>query len=154
MEKPMDPRNDPSYDTYDYGTEPIPGDTTWAKQKEDKTKAKCPSCSCQKQWKKGAEGPLFNDEIPSVPKGWLPYKREEACLPYHCSLMVPKEKGELTPSSFLQLSDTAFSWAALKGEWMPYRPTMMNARLILAEEPIHSAASTLTDPLARVEPKP
>jgi hypothetical protein len=28
------------------------------------------------------------------------------------------------------------------------------ARLILAEEPIHSAASTLTDPLARVEPKP
>jgi hypothetical protein len=32
-----------------YGTEPIPGDTTWAKQKEDKTKAKCPSCSCQKQ---------------------------------------------------------------------------------------------------------
>jgi hypothetical protein len=37
---------------------------------------------------------------------------------------------------------------------MPYRPTMMNARLILAEEPIHSAASTLTDPLARAEPKP
>jgi hypothetical protein len=36
MEKPMDPRNEPSYDTYDYGTEPIPGDTTWAKQKEDK----------------------------------------------------------------------------------------------------------------------
>jgi hypothetical protein len=68
--------------------------------------------------------------------------------------MVPKEKGELTPSSFLQLSDTAFSRATLKGEWMPYRPTMMNARLILAEEPIHSAASTLTDPLARAEPKP
>jgi hypothetical protein len=50
MEKPMDPRNEPSYDTYDYGTEPIPGDTTWAKQKEDNgTKSKCPSCSCQKQ---------------------------------------------------------------------------------------------------------
>jgi hypothetical protein len=49
MEKPIDPRNEPSYDTYAYGTEPIPGDTTWAKQKEDKTKAKCPSCSCQKQ---------------------------------------------------------------------------------------------------------
>ena len=49
MEKPMDPRNEPSYDTYDYGTEPIPGDTTWAKQKEDKAKAKCPSCSCQKE---------------------------------------------------------------------------------------------------------
>jgi hypothetical protein len=28
------------------------------------------------------------------------------------------------------------------------------ARLILAEEPIHSAASTLTDSLARAEPKP
>jgi hypothetical protein len=49
MEKPMDPRNEPSYDTYDYGTEPIPGDTTWAKQKEDKAKAKCPSCSCQQE---------------------------------------------------------------------------------------------------------
>jgi hypothetical protein len=35
MEEPMDPRNEPSYDTYDYGTEPIPGDTTWAKQKEE-----------------------------------------------------------------------------------------------------------------------
>jgi hypothetical protein len=49
MEKPIDPRNEPNYDTYAYGTEPIPGDTTWAKQKEDKTKTKCPSCSCQKQ---------------------------------------------------------------------------------------------------------
>jgi hypothetical protein len=68
--------------------------------------------------------------------------------------MVPKEKGELTPSLFLQLSDTAFSRVTLKGEWMPYRPTMMNARLVLAEKPIHSAASTLTDPLARVGPKP
>jgi hypothetical protein len=50
MEEPMDPRNDPDYNTFAYGTEPIPGDTTWAKQKEDNgTKAKCPSCSCQKQ---------------------------------------------------------------------------------------------------------
>jgi hypothetical protein len=24
-----DPRNDEDYDTFDYGTEPIPGDTTW-----------------------------------------------------------------------------------------------------------------------------
>jgi hypothetical protein len=28
-----DPRNEPDYDTYDYGTEPLPGDTTWAKTK-------------------------------------------------------------------------------------------------------------------------
>jgi len=26
-----DPRNDEDYDTFDYGTEPIPGDTTWIK---------------------------------------------------------------------------------------------------------------------------
>lgn len=24
-----DPRNDEDYDTYDYGTEPLPGDRTW-----------------------------------------------------------------------------------------------------------------------------
>lgn len=24
-----DPRNDDDYDTFDYGTEPIPGDTSW-----------------------------------------------------------------------------------------------------------------------------
>ena len=24
-----DPRNEPDYDTYEYGTEPIPGDATW-----------------------------------------------------------------------------------------------------------------------------
>lgn len=30
MTKPIvDPRNDPDYDSYDYGTEPLPGDTTW-----------------------------------------------------------------------------------------------------------------------------
>ena len=28
-----DPRNDPDYDTFPYGTEPIPGDTTWAQTK-------------------------------------------------------------------------------------------------------------------------
>ena len=25
-----DPRNDKDYDTFDYGTEPLPGDRTWA----------------------------------------------------------------------------------------------------------------------------
>jgi hypothetical protein len=28
-----DPRNEPTYDTFTYGTEPLPGDTTWAKKK-------------------------------------------------------------------------------------------------------------------------
>jgi len=28
-----DPRNESDYDTYAYGTEPLPGDTTWAKTK-------------------------------------------------------------------------------------------------------------------------
>lgn len=28
-----DPRNDEDYDTFDYGTEPLPGDTTWTKKK-------------------------------------------------------------------------------------------------------------------------
>lgn len=27
-----DPRNDEDYDTFDYGTEPIPGDKTWIKK--------------------------------------------------------------------------------------------------------------------------
>jgi|AACY02.9.fsa_nt_gi hypothetical protein len=27
----QDPRNDQDYDTFDYGSEPLPGDTTWAK---------------------------------------------------------------------------------------------------------------------------
>ena len=27
-----DPRNDPDYDTFPYGTEPIPGDTTWGEK--------------------------------------------------------------------------------------------------------------------------
>ena len=33
---PIDPRNDTDYDTFPYGTEPLPGDTTWAKAKEEK----------------------------------------------------------------------------------------------------------------------
>ncbi len=28
-----DPRNEPDFDTFSYGTEPIPGDTTWTKEK-------------------------------------------------------------------------------------------------------------------------
>lgn len=28
-----DPRNDENYNTYDYGTEPLPYDTTWAQTK-------------------------------------------------------------------------------------------------------------------------
>ena len=28
-----DPRNEPTYDTFTYGTEPLPGDTTWTKKK-------------------------------------------------------------------------------------------------------------------------
>ena len=28
-----DPRNEPTYDTWDVGMEPLPGDTTWAKKK-------------------------------------------------------------------------------------------------------------------------
>ena len=27
---PSDPRNEDDYDTWDYGTEPVPGDDTWA----------------------------------------------------------------------------------------------------------------------------
>ena len=30
-----DPRNDDDFDTYDYGTEPIPGDRTWAMHNEN-----------------------------------------------------------------------------------------------------------------------
>jgi hypothetical protein len=32
MDAIPDPRNDPDYNTYDYGTEPIPGDTTWGEK--------------------------------------------------------------------------------------------------------------------------
>ena len=30
-----DPRNDEDYDTYEYGTEPLPGDETWRNSKKD-----------------------------------------------------------------------------------------------------------------------
>jgi len=36
MKQFPDPRNDPDYNTFPYGTEPIPGDTTWAKVKKEK----------------------------------------------------------------------------------------------------------------------
>lgn len=29
-----DPRNDEDYDTFEYGTEPLPGDTTWSQTKQ------------------------------------------------------------------------------------------------------------------------
>jgi len=32
-----DPRNDEDYDTYEYGTEPLPGDETWVKPEKPKT---------------------------------------------------------------------------------------------------------------------
>ena len=34
-------RNQKDYDDFEYATEPIPGDRTWAKKK------KCESCSCK-----------------------------------------------------------------------------------------------------------
>ena len=30
-----DPRNEEDYDTWEYGTEPIPGDDTWSKPEKD-----------------------------------------------------------------------------------------------------------------------
>ena len=30
-----DPRNEEDYDTWEYGTEPIPGDHTWTEPKND-----------------------------------------------------------------------------------------------------------------------
>lgn len=32
-----DPRNDEDYDTYEYGTEPLPGDETWVKAEDTQT---------------------------------------------------------------------------------------------------------------------
>lgn len=32
-----DPRNDEDYDTYEYGTEPLPGDETWVKFEKTQT---------------------------------------------------------------------------------------------------------------------
>ena len=37
-------RNDPEYDDFPYGTEPIPGDRTWVKKKKC---GNCESCSCK-----------------------------------------------------------------------------------------------------------
>ena len=34
MPLPVDPRNEKDYDTYPYGTEPIPGDKTWVATKK------------------------------------------------------------------------------------------------------------------------
>ena len=36
-------RNQPDYDDFEYGTEPIAGDKTWVK----KSCGKCESCSCK-----------------------------------------------------------------------------------------------------------
>jgi len=30
-----DPRNDENYDTFEYGTEPLPGDQTWSKSENE-----------------------------------------------------------------------------------------------------------------------
>jgi hypothetical protein len=35
MEQSPDPRNDEDYDTFLYGTEPIPWDTCWKQKKEE-----------------------------------------------------------------------------------------------------------------------
>lgn len=35
MERFIDPRNDEDYDTFLYGTEPIPGDTSWTTKKKE-----------------------------------------------------------------------------------------------------------------------
>lgn len=32
-----DPRNDEDYDTFEYGTEPLPGDETWKKSETDRS---------------------------------------------------------------------------------------------------------------------
>ena len=34
-EEVYDPRNEPDFDTFSYGTEPIPGDRTWSKESFD-----------------------------------------------------------------------------------------------------------------------
>jgi hypothetical protein len=65
---------------------------------------------------------------------------------------MTKEKESLLPSSLYNFPIMRLLSNAQR-EWKPYRQTM-SARLILAEEPFHSAPSTLTDPLARAEPKP
>jgi hypothetical protein len=34
-----DPRNDEDYDTFEYGTEPLPGDQTWKKAEDEDASA-------------------------------------------------------------------------------------------------------------------
>lgn len=34
-----DPRNDEDYDTFEYGTEPLPGDETWKKSEADRSES-------------------------------------------------------------------------------------------------------------------
>jgi hypothetical protein len=81
----------------------------------------------------------------------LLHKLEENLPSIPLSLYHDKRKGELTPSSLYNFPIPQLLSNAQR-EWMPYRQTM-SARLILTKEPIHSAAFTLTDPLARAEPK-
>jgi hypothetical protein len=64
---------------------------------------------------------------------------------------MTKEKESLRPPSLYKPPIMRLLSNAQR-EWKPYRQTM-SARLILTKEPLHSAPSTLTDPLARVEPK-
>ena len=35
QDSPFDPRNDDDYDTWEYGTEPLPGDEEWTNQSEE-----------------------------------------------------------------------------------------------------------------------
>ena len=39
-----DPRNHDDYDTWEYGTEPIPNDHTWSDSKELKSKSEAKKC--------------------------------------------------------------------------------------------------------------
>ena len=55
MPSVSDPRNEPDYDTFPYGTEPIPGDKTWA---TPKTKAKDDG---------GRSGALPPTHLPAIP---------------------------------------------------------------------------------------
>ena len=55
MPEMPDPRNEPTYCTFTYGTEPIPGDKTWA---TPKTKAKDDG---------GRNGALPPTHLPAIP---------------------------------------------------------------------------------------
>ena len=37
MSEIKDPRNDQDYDTFEYGTEPLPNDKTWIKKKSEES---------------------------------------------------------------------------------------------------------------------